>query len=68
MVLFPIAVLWLVFVLVWVLRKSASPDSPPRKEWTRPRRRPPRGPHGRPARGGLGARAKAQRRERAARS
>jgi len=48
-VLFPLAVIWLIVVLVWVLRNSRN-DTPEERVWRRwrPRRRGPRdgGPRG----------------------
>jgi hypothetical protein len=53
MILFPIAFLWLLCVMVWIIRNSLNePDSPPRepRRWLpRPPRRTPGGPRrGRP--------------------
>ncbi|HWE82448.1 MAG TPA: hypothetical protein VG265_12425 [Gaiellaceae bacterium] len=53
MILFPIALIWLVVVAVWLIRNSiADPDLPdgdtPSPRRFRPRR--PRSPHGGPAR------------------
>ena len=50
MVLFPLALVWVVVVLVWVIRsRPADPEAPER--WTRFRRAPRPGPPAGPARG-----------------
>jgi hypothetical protein len=53
MVLFPIAFIWLLCVMIWLVRNSLNePDAPdqerePRRWWPRPPRRPhDRGPSG----------------------
>jgi hypothetical protein len=55
MVLFPLAVIWLIVVIVWVVRNQTAP--PEERAWARwrprPPRTPPRGrPHGSPDRSG----------------
>ena len=49
MVLFPIALIWLVCVVIWLVRNSTNepelPPDEPRRWWPRPRR-PGRGPTG----------------------
>ena len=53
MILFPIAFLWLLCVMIWIIRNSLNePDSPPRepRRWLpRPPRRNPGGPRRGPA-------------------
>jgi hypothetical protein len=44
MVLFPIALLWLVGVIIWVVRNEAKPGKERRLDWRRWRPRPPRRP------------------------
>jgi hypothetical protein len=61
MVLFPIALLWLIGVIVWVVRNEAKPGQERKLDWRRWRPRPPRLPRG--GRAG-GAEARAGRRER----
>ena len=56
-VLFPIAFLWLVFVLLWALRQTLEPSEGPWRPWRQRKRDPGSGPHGHPARGGVRARA-----------
>ena len=51
--LFPIAFVWLVFVLLWALRQSLEPTDGSWRPWRRRRRDPGSGPHGHPARGGV---------------
>jgi hypothetical protein len=53
MVLFPIAFIWLLIVVIWLVRNSMNEDVPPGEEreprrfWPRPPRRPnDRRPHG----------------------
>jgi hypothetical protein len=60
-ILFPIAVLWLAFVLIWALRQTLEPTDGPWRPWRRRERDPRGGPHGRPARGGRRASAAASR-------
>jgi hypothetical protein len=63
MILFPIALIWLLCVLIWVIRNSMN-ESDGREQQREPRRwlpRPPRRPsgrhpHGSPSRGRAGAR------------
>ena len=46
MVLFPIALIWLICVVIWIVRNSMNDDVPgqepeqPRRWWPRPPRRP----------------------------
>jgi hypothetical protein len=44
MVLFPIALLWLVGVIIWVVRNEAKPGTERKIDWRRWRPRPPRRP------------------------
>jgi hypothetical protein len=56
MVLFPIAFLWLLFVVLWAVRQTVEPSDGPWRPW---RKRAPGGrdgPHGHPLRGGAVAR------------
>jgi hypothetical protein len=60
MVLFPIAFIWLLCVMIWIIRNSLNePDAqerPPRRWRPRPPLRPGRrSPHGSPSRGRAGA-------------
>jgi hypothetical protein len=57
MVLFPIALLWLVGVIIWVVRNEAKPENERKLDWRRWRPRPPRRPGGSGRFGGAGARA-----------
>jgi hypothetical protein len=48
-VLFPIALVWLIAVIVWVVRNEVTPEQDTARRWTRLRPRPPRSPRrGRP--------------------
>jgi hypothetical protein len=55
-VLFPIAFLWLLFVVLYAVRQTVEPSDGPWRPWRKrvPGRRD--GPHGHPARGGAVAR------------
>jgi len=53
-VLFPVAFLWLVFVVLWALRQTVEPSDGPWRPWRKRVRRD--GPHDRPSRGGVGTR------------
>jgi hypothetical protein len=55
-VLFPIAFLWLLFVVLWAVRQTVEPSDGPCRPWRKrtPGRRD--GPHGHPFRGGTVAR------------
>src|SRR5436309_6764199 len=55
-VLFPIALVWLVFVVLWAVRQTVEPSDGPWRPWRQRRRTPRDGPHGHPARGGAAAR------------
>ena len=49
MVLFPIAFVWVIVVIVWVVRNEVTPEQDQTRSWTRLRPRPPRSPRrGRP--------------------
>jgi hypothetical protein len=70
MILFPIALLWLIGVIVWVVRNEGSPSAPELIRRWLPRR--PTGPRGRPTgahdrRGSVTGRARASRRDSAGR-
>jgi len=41
-VLFPIAVVWVIVVVVWVVRNEVNPEQDTTRRWTRLRPRPPR--------------------------
>jgi len=47
MVLFPIALLWLIGVIIWVVRNESKPGQERKLDWRRWRPRPPRLPRGR---------------------
>jgi hypothetical protein len=48
-VLFPIAFVWVIAVIVWVVRNEATPEQDRARRWTRGRPRRPRSPRrGRP--------------------
>jgi len=51
-ILFPIAFLWLLFVVLWAIRQTVEPSDGPWRPWRKraPGRRD--GPHGHPSRGG----------------
>jgi hypothetical protein len=51
-VLFPIAFLWLLFVVLWAVRQTVEPSDGPWRPWRKrtPARRD--GPHSHPSRGG----------------
>src|SRR5581483_1221026 len=51
-VLFPIAALWLAFVVLWALRQTLEPSDGPWRPWRQRARGPREGPHDRPDRGG----------------
>jgi hypothetical protein len=55
-VLFPIAFLWVVFVVLWALRQTLEPNDGHWRPWRRRRRDLDGGPHGHPDRGGVSAR------------
>jgi hypothetical protein len=51
-VLFPIALVWLLVIVLWAVRQTVEPSDGPWRPWRQ--RKPGRrnGPHGHPARGG----------------
>ena len=53
-VLFPVAFLWLVFVVLWALRQTVEPSDGPWRPWRKRIRGD--GPHGHPSRGGVRSR------------
>ena len=57
-VLFPIAFLWLLFVVLWAVRQTVEPSDGPWRPWRKQVRRD--GPHGHPARGGTTTRSAAR--------
>jgi hypothetical protein len=64
-ILFPIALLWLIGVLIWAYRNNLTEIGPDgRRQWTGWRPRSPRGPAGDDRRGGSAARAGGSRQER----
>jgi hypothetical protein len=49
MVLFPLAFVWVIVLIVWIVRNEVRPEEEQTRRWTRVRPRPPRGPRrGRP--------------------
>jgi hypothetical protein len=56
MILFPIAFVWVVFVVLWALRQTLEPTEGPWRPWRQRNRDPRGGPHGRRSGGGTGTR------------
>ncbi|HEY7691644.1 MAG TPA: hypothetical protein VH816_04810 [Gaiellaceae bacterium] len=56
MILFPVAFVWVVFVVLWALRQTLEPTEGPWRPWRRRNRDPRSGPHGRRSAGGAGSR------------
>jgi hypothetical protein len=55
-ILFTIALAWLIFVVLWAVRQTVEPSEGPWRPWRQRVRGPRHGPHGGPARGGARAR------------
>jgi hypothetical protein len=56
MILFPVAFVWVVFVVLWALRQTLEPTDRPWRPWRRRDRDSRGGPHGRRSGGGSATR------------